>query len=82
MNHFPETLISNKNKVTAKLGYSNCATKSYLKIAKGVQTSDFAKKTDVAGLKAGAEKLGFDKLKTDQNNQQKPNPGDIADKNV
>ena len=44
--------------------------------------SDFAKKTDVAGLKAGAEKLGFDKLKTDQNNQQKPNSGDIADKNV
>lgn len=56
--------------------------KILFKNRQGVQTSDFAKKTDVAGLKAGAEKLGFDKLKTDQNNQQKPNSGDIADKNV
>ena len=42
---------------------SNYATKSDLKNATGVDTSDFAKKTDLANLKSDVDKLDIDKLK-------------------
>ena len=39
------------------------ATKAYLKNATGVDTSGFAKKTDLADIKYDVDKLNFDKLK-------------------
>ena len=39
-----------------------------LKIARGVDTSSFAKKTDLANLKSNVDKLGTDKLKNVPNN--------------
>ena len=42
---------------------SNYATKSDLKNATGVHTSDFAKKSDLPSLKSDVDKLEIDKLK-------------------
>ena len=47
-----------------KLDLSNYATKTDLENARGVDTSDFAKKkTDLANSKSHVEKLNIDKLK-------------------
>ena len=46
-----------------ELDLSNYATKADLKSATEVDTSSFAKKTDLANLKSDADKLDFDKLK-------------------
>ena len=56
----PNSLIGN---VKVKLDLSNYATKADLKNATGVDTSDFAKKTDLANLKTDIDKLDIDKLK-------------------
>ena len=42
---------------------SNYATKADLKNVAVPDTSDFAKKTDLANLKSGVDKLDIDKLK-------------------
>ena len=42
---------------------SNCATKYDLKLATGVLTSDFAKKSDLASLKLDVDELDIDRLK-------------------
>ena len=42
---------------------SNCVTKADLKNATGVDTSAFAKKTDLANLKPDVNKLDTDKIK-------------------
>ena len=42
---------------------SNCVTKADLKNATGVDTSSFAKKTDLANLKPDVNKLDTDKIK-------------------
>ena len=42
---------------------SNYATKAYRKKARGVDTSKFTKKIDLANLKSNVEKLDIDKLK-------------------
>ena len=42
---------------------SNCTTKTDLKNATGVDTSDFVKKTDLANLNTNVDKLDLDKLK-------------------
>ena len=42
---------------------SNYATKADLKNATGADTSDFAKKTDLASLTSDVDKLDIDKLK-------------------
>ena len=44
------------------LDLSNCATKTDLNKAKQVDTSSFAKKTDLASLKSDVDKLEIDKL--------------------
>ena len=59
---FPEPR-TNKSKTKAELGLSNYATKSHLKNATGVDTSQFAKNADLAGLKSEADKLDVDELK-------------------
>ena len=48
--------------VKAELDLSNYATKADLKNETGVDTSDFAKKTDLANLKFDVDKLDVDKL--------------------
>ena len=55
----PKSLGAN---VKVDLDLSNYATKVDLKNAAGVDTSDFAKKTDLANLKFDVDKLDIDKL--------------------
>ena len=49
--------------VKVKLNLSNYATKADLKKAAGVDTMDFAKKTDLANLKSDVDKLNINKFK-------------------
>ena len=51
MSHFPKRHVNSKNKVEVELGLSSYAQKSNLKNAADVDTSDFAKKADLASLK-------------------------------
>ena len=51
-------------RVKVKLDLSNYETKADLKNATGVDTLDFAKKTDWANLKSDVDKLNIEKLKT------------------
>ena len=46
-----------------ELDLSNYATKANFKNATGVDTSDFAEKTDLANVKSDVDKLSIDKLK-------------------
>ena len=55
---------TNKNKTEVKLDLSNNPLNSYLKNARGVDTSQFAKKDDVANLKSEINKLDIAKLET------------------
>ena len=50
-------------RVNVELDLSNCATKTDLKNLKGVDTSKFAKKFDLASLKSNVDKLDIDKSK-------------------
>ena len=52
-----------REKVKVELNLSNYATKGDLKNAIGVDTSDCAKRTDLAHLKSDVDKLDLDKLK-------------------
>ena len=47
MSDFPEPYTRTKNKIKLELGLSNYATKSYLKNATSIETSDFDKKIDL-----------------------------------
>ena len=60
--YFPEPK-SLGGKVKVELDLSNYAIKADLKNATGVDTSSFAKKTDLASLKFDADELYIDKLK-------------------
>ena len=55
MSYFPEPHTCNK-KIKVELDFPNYATKYDLKIATSVDTSKFAKNTDLAGLKSDANK--------------------------
>ena len=46
----------------------NYATKADLKNTTGIDTSDFAKRTDLAHLNSDMDKLGIDKLKNISSN--------------
>ena len=61
----PKSLEAN---VKVELDLSNYATKADLKNAAGFNTSDFAKKTDLANLKSDVDKLDIDKLRNVQSN--------------
>ena len=61
MRYFPPYSPS-KNKTEVELDLSNYATKSELKNVTGVDTSQFAKKDDLANLKSEADKLDIDEL--------------------
>ena len=56
----PKSLGAN---VKVELDLSNYATKTDLRNATGDDTSDFAKKIDLANLKSNVDKLDIDKLK-------------------
>ena len=60
--YFPEQKSSG-GRVKVELDLSNYATKSDLKNETGVDTSSFAKKTDLANLESDVDKLDIDKLK-------------------
>ena len=51
----PELHTPGKNKIEIELDLSNYATKSDLKIATDVNTSDFTKKTDLVSLKTDCD---------------------------
>ena len=61
-----------KNKIKAQLDLSNYATKSDFKNATGVDTSQFAKKDDLANLKSQVDKLNIDKLSESDTHKLKP----------
>ena len=63
MNYFPEP-HTNKNKLDVELYFSNYAKKSDGKNSTGDDTSQFAKKIDLANLKSDVYKLDIVKLKT------------------
>ena len=48
MSSFPELYTHNKNKIEIELELPNYVTKFHLKNATGVDTTDFAIKTDLA----------------------------------
>ena len=60
--YFPEPK-SLGGRVKVELDLSNYATKTDLKIAKGVDTSKFVKIVDLANSKSNVDKLDIDKLK-------------------
>ena len=60
--YFPKPKSLDAN-VKVKLDLSNCVTKASLKNATGVDTSGFAKKSDLANLKCDVDKPDVDKLK-------------------
>ena len=61
----PESL---GERMKAELDLSNYATKADVKNARGVDTSKFAKRVDLASLKSNIEKLDIDKLKNGSTN--------------
>ena len=63
MSYFPELHTHSKNKLDVELYLSNYATKSDFKNTTGADTSDFAKKVDLASLKSDIDKIGIYKLK-------------------
>ena len=63
MNEYFPKLRSLGVNVKVELDLSNHATKVDLKNATGVDTSDFAIKTDLAHSKSDVDKLGIDKFK-------------------
>ena len=60
--YFPKSKSLGAN-VKVELDLSNYATKEDLKYVTGFDTSNFAKKTDLANLKSDVDKLDIDKLK-------------------
>ena len=61
--YFPQPKSLGAN-VKVELDLSNYSIKVDLKNATGVDSSDFAKKNDLAYLKSDVDKLDIDKLKT------------------
>ena len=59
----PEPDSHSRNKRKIELDFSNYATKSDLKGATGIDTPEFAKEIELAGLKSNVDKLDIGKLK-------------------
>ena len=60
---FSRTKIFIGWRVKVELDFSNYTTKADLKNATGVDTSNFAKKVDLASLKSNVDELDIDRLK-------------------
>ena len=54
----------NKSKTKVELGLSNYATESNFDVVTGIDTSEFAKKVDLASLKLDVDKIIIGKSKT------------------
>ena len=65
--YFPEPKFFGR-RVNVELNLSNYATKADLKNAKGIDTSDLAKKAALGNLKSDLDKLGIDELKNVSSN--------------
>ena len=63
MSYFLGPYARSKNKIKVELDLSNHATKSDLKYAISVDTSDFTEKADLASLKTTLDKLDVDEFK-------------------
>ena len=63
MSEYFEEPKSLGERMKVELDLSNYATKADVKNARGVDTSKFAKRVDLASLKSNIEKLDIDKLK-------------------
>ena len=61
---FPEPYTRSKNKIKVELDLSYYATKPGLKIATGVQISDFAKEADLTTSKSDVDGLDIYKSET------------------
>ena len=61
---FPKPHKSFERDITVKVDLSNYATKANLRNATGADTSKLASKSDLASLKAEADKGDIDKVKT------------------
>ena len=62
MSYFSGPYTRSKNKIKVELDLSNHATKSDLKYAISVDTSDFTEKADLASLKTTLDKLDVDEF--------------------
>ena len=60
MSYFPDLDSYGRNKLKVELDLSNHATKSEIKNVTGVDTSDFAKDTNIASLKLDVDELNID----------------------
>ena len=60
--YFPKSFRSFGRNVNVEVDLSSYATKSDLKTVTHVDTSNFAPKTNLAGLKTEVDKLAIDKL--------------------
>ena len=64
MSYFPEPYTCSKNEIKVELDLCIYATKSDLKCATDLDTSNIAKKTDVVSLKSDIDKQDIGKLET------------------
>ena len=60
--YFPKPFRSFGRNISVKVDLSNCATKTDLKNVAHIDTSSFALKTNLAGLKTEVDQLDIDKL--------------------
>ena len=84
MSYYPEPSYS-RNKIRVELGLSNYATKFDIKKATGVDTSNFAKKANLASLKSEVDKLDIDEVEavlTGLNKLSNVVDNDVVKKNV
>ena len=63
MSYFLELYTWSKTKIKVELDLPKYAVKTYLKSVTGVDTSDIAKKSDLANLKPDVYELDIDQLK-------------------
>ena len=61
ISYFPATFIHSKSKIKVELDLSIYIPKSGLKLATGIDTSEFA---DLMGFKLDVDQLDFDKFET------------------
>ena len=64
ISYFPATFIHSKSKIKVELDLSIYIPKSGLKLATGIDTSEFAQKADLMGFKLDVDQLDFDKFET------------------
>ena len=67
-----------KNKIEAELYLCNYTTKSDIKTATGIDTSQFTKEYELANLKTQVDKLNIDKLLKLDDDKLSPIPNDLS----